>query len=91
VRRAWFGDGEPKRGFDHCGRIHRAFDVLDGERVLAYDLARDVWLEVWADGVAELPAPPWPRAARLFAAFAKPRLRTGRRDEGGAPPLWGGP
>lgn len=90
VRRAWFGVGQPTRGFDHCGRIHSAFGVLDGERVFAYDLVRGVWLEIASTAVQEVPRPPGLRLARFAAALQAARKRVGTLggQEGG---IWGGP
>jgi hypothetical protein len=90
VRPAWFGVGQPARGFDHCARIHTAFGVLDGERVFAYDLSSGAWLEVGSNSVREVAQPPGPRLARLVAALTAARTRVGThgRQEGG---IWGGP
>jgi hypothetical protein len=92
VRPAWFGAGEPTRGFDHCGRIHQAFGVLEGELTYAYDLRKSVWFAVGATSVATITQPPSQRLARFIAALAAPRTFVGTPNphpqEGG---VWGGP
>jgi hypothetical protein len=91
VRRAWFGEGGPVRGYDHCGRIHSVFGVLEGEEVIAYDLSRDVWLAVGARAVREVPAPTGPRLRRFACMLERARRRPKKGVGPGEDPIWGGP
>jgi hypothetical protein len=95
VHRAWFGATAPLRGYDHCGRIHCAFDVLDGERVFAYDLRTGAWFEIGARDRREVPAPSGRRLERLAAALKEPHRAvqplTLDDDPGPPGPIWGGP
>jgi len=102
VHEAWFVDEapHPKAGFDHQRRIRRAFELLPGERVYAYDLVQDAWVAIDADPkTGELKEsaerPQSLRARRLVAMLAEARARVlfleacgGKHLEGGIP---GGP
>jgi hypothetical protein len=88
VRGAWFGGASSPAGFDHLGRIHRAWGVLDGEHVFAYDLANDRWLAVGAADSSPATPVPGTRLHRLAAALVPAPERLHPFDDGG---IWGGP
>jgi hypothetical protein len=84
VHEAWFSDDPsvPRPRYDHQRRIHRPFWLLSGERVFAYDLVQDIWLEIAADRVTgqlhETPGHPGSaRARRLAHLMGEPRRRVG--------------
>jgi hypothetical protein len=94
VRRAWFGDVPAVHGYDHCGRIHHPFGVLEGDHVFAYDLASDTWLEIGARRIRIVEAPPGLRLARFACGFSRPRRRPPERivePQDPTDPIWGGP
>jgi hypothetical protein len=101
VNEAWFSNDSPvaQPQFDQVQRIDRAFGLLPGERVFAYDLVQDLWLAIEADGrtgeLRETPRHPRGlRAQRLAQMMSVRRERVGSghkgapRNEGG---VMGGP
>jgi hypothetical protein len=88
VRGAWFGGDPSPSGFDHLRRIDRAWGVLDGERVFAYDLADDRWLAFGAHGPSPATPASGTRLHRLAAALLPFRDRLNPFEDDG---IWGGP
>jgi hypothetical protein len=88
VHPAWFGGHSSRGTFDHLGRIDRAWGVLDGARVFAYDLATRGWLAIGAGGSSPWTPPPGTRLDRLATALARDIARVNPYEDDG---IWGGP
>jgi hypothetical protein len=97
VHEAWFTDDPPvaQPQLDQQHRIDRAFGLLPGERVFAYDLVEDVWLAIEADvrtgELRETPRHPIGlRAQRLAQLMSVQRNRVRFREECGYGVPYGG-